>query len=419
MAQTWDRLRVWQEALAAMPEGDWLWHLGPGCFIATPDVDIRSLGPFSGDMVVGGDGGGFGLDSFLLRNTPETRLFLERAAKLRSLLGSEEEALVILLTAELIRLEVRPRRQFASLYDPTSPAPPETAYQPGDLVAQIPGWHASHLLLLQKLTAPARKAAPPQQGPEHCTYCVQALGDNMAHVHFLRKLAQRHPERRFVHQAQAHYLPQLQEMAEDLPNLSLEPMRRVEAGAVDGWKNTERHWETHPLRDQYAAFFIDFFRHLAGRMGLESPIEKPEDLLFDYPALQKPTPLDAPFDFLVVNSTPLSGQLSDASGMDALIAELAARYKVVVTQPTPVPGVVCTQDHGLSVSGIGRLSTLCKHIVMISTGSSWGTFNVWNIDSIAFRVILIDREQIGLSKNTVQAATISAARLLLQEKGLL
>jgi hypothetical protein len=196
-------------------------------------------------------------------------------------------------------------------------------------------------------------------------------------------------------------------------------MQRVDMGSIDGWKNAELYYETHPKRNEYAAFYIEFFKRLAGRMGLESPIETPADLLFDYPALQKPTALDSPFDFLIVNSTPGSNQFTDTTGLDGLIGELAARYKVIVTQPTAVSGVLCTQDHGLSVSGIGRLSTFCKYIVMISTGSSWATFNVWNVDSIAFRLILLERETIGLTKNTAQAATVGAAASILKQAGLL
>jgi hypothetical protein len=439
MATAWDRLRVWQEGLRQIKPGDWMWFLGPGCVIAELDFDWRSLGPAAGDLIIGADQAGFNFESFLLRSTPEAHLFLQRVRKLEGTVATENEAMTVLIRAELIAADIRPRRALASRFSPPTPTPTPTstptqtpthtqpeveaaqnAYQIGDLVLQFPTWDIGSFALLHDVTAPYRRAAAaPRPGRIHRTYCIHALGDNMAHLHLLRQLAIRHPEHRFIHQCVTQHLGQLAEMTEDLANISLEPMHRVDLGAIDAWKNAQCAWETHALRCDYAAYFIHFFKQLARRMGLESPIETAEDLLFDYPALQKPTPLDSPFDFLVVNSTPLSGQLSRDTDLDGLIAELAAQYSVIVTQPSAVPGVVCTRDHGLSVSGIGRLSTFCKYIVMISTGSSWGTFNVWNKDSVAFRLILIDNERIGLSKNTVQANTVDSARLLLQEAALL
>jgi len=424
-ATTWDRLRVWQEGLQQIKPGDWMWYLGPGCVIADLDFDWRSLGPAAGDLIIGADQTGFNFESFLLRSTPQAHLFLQRVGKLKGTVVTANEAMTVLIRAELITADIRPRRALASLFSTDTQAEPDPAavqstYQVGDLVLQFPSWEQSSLALLHHVTEPFRRAAAaPRPGKIHRTYCIHALGDNMAHLHLLRKLAVRHPGHRFIHQCMPAHLGQLTEMSEDLANIALEPLHRVDLGAIDCWKNSECFWETHPLHYEYAGFYIDFFKRLAGRMGLESPIETPEDLLFDYPALQKPTPLDSPFDFLIVNSMPLSGQLSRDTNMDGLIAELAARYTVIVTQPSAVPGIVCTQDYGLSVSGIGRLSTFCRYIVMISTGSSWGTFNVWNKDSVAYRLILIDNERIGLSKNTEQADNVDGATLLLQKAGLL
>ncbi len=424
---TWDRLRVWQEGLRHAKTGDWMWFMGPGCFIVNLDLDWRSLGPTEGDLIIGADERGLNFESFLLRSTRESILFLERVRKLFGTVATESEAMTVLIRAELIRADIRPKRQLASLVPPSAEiasdgGAQQNVYQSGDFILQLPPWEPKTINLLYNISKPHRGGAgagAAKGGRVHRTHCIQALGDNLAHLHFLRKLAVSYPDHRFIHQCMPQHLPQLAEMIEDLGNISLEPMQRVDLGSIEAWKNAEFVWETHPLRNAYAEFYIEFFRYLARRMGLESPIEKPEDLLFDYPALKKPTALDAPFDFLIVNSMPLSGQFRDTTSMDGIIAALAARYTVIVTQPTPVPNVVCTQSHGQSVTGIGRLSTLCKYIVMISTGPSWTTFNIWNVDSIAFRLILIDPERIGLSKNTVQASTVAAAEIALKEAGLL
>jgi len=423
--QTWDRLRVWQEGLRQVKAGDWMWYLAPGCLIANPDLDWRSLAPFEGDLVISGEKWQINFDSFLLRSTPESHALLERALKLRAVLGNEIDAMVVLIVAETIKVDIRPRRQLASLLAADlgkDPQPPATncAYRVGDFALQSHIWHTDGYRLLGELTAPSRRAAgAPREGKRHRTHCVNALGDNMAHVHFLRKLAQRYPDHHFAHQVLPEHLRQLSEMTEDLANISLEPLHRVEMGSIDAWKNAALYWQSHRSYRVYADFYVDFFRQLAGRMGLDSPIVTPRDLLFDYPALLKPTPLDGPFDFLVVNSTPGSNQFTDGTSLDVLIEELASRYKIVVTKPTAVRGVPCTQDQNLSVSGIGRLSMLCRNIVMVSTGASWGTFNVWNAETVDFRLILIQDETIGLSKNTEQAASVAEAIAALRGRKLL
>lgn len=419
---SWDRLRVWREGLRQVETGGWMWFLGAECLIANPDIDWRSLGPFDGDLVIGGERWHLNYESFFLRSTPETHEFLARAAKLKAVLGTDLDAMTVLIVAETIRADIRPRRQLASLLpaDAERQARPATdVYSAGDFVVQSGLWKTDGFRLIDQLTREARMAPTLETENTHRTHCVHGLGDNMTHLHFLRKLALRYPDHRFTHQALPMHVWQLSEMIEDLDNIDLKPFERVEPFSIDAWKNARLFWKEHPQARHFAEFYIDFFANLARRMGLQSPIETPEDLLFDYPALLKPTPLDAPFDVLVVNSLPASNQFTDQTSLDGMIAALAARHRVVVTRPVDVPGVCCTQSERLSVTGIGRLSMLCKTIVMVSTGSSWGTFNVWNRDSIDYRVILIDDETIGLSKNTVQARTVDDAGKLLRQRGIL
>ena len=126
-------------------------------------------------------------------------------------------------------------------------------------------------------------------------------------------------------------------------------------------------------------------------MGLGSPFRHVTDLLFDYPALLDPIngAGKCEWDFLVVNSRPCSGQFmayDRVEYMTPLIGKLLAKgYSVVTTQKTEKDDewskagrYACTVDHELSISAIGRLSLQCRHHVMVSTGPSWPTFNIWN-----------------------------------------
>lgn len=267
----------------------------------------------------------------------------------------------------------------------------------------------------------------------HCTHCAARLGDNLHHLHFLRKLAEKYVDHRFVHFAHPQYLGQLEEIIWDQPRISLLPLFRShdpnwliaqppwEFRSINAWKNAGGYWACHPDRLEYVTFMVLWFRYLAERMELESPIKCAADLLFDYPALRSTTQSGKEdFDFLIVNSPALSGQAMnyDLEEMDDLILELAAKYTVITTHKRAIP-VRCTADEGLTVTGIGRLAQNCRFIVMVSTGPSWMTFNIWNSNTVKSRIVIIDNEVLNLAPNTIHASSISAVRETLMKQGLL
>ena len=251
------------------------------------------------------------------------------------------------------------------------------------------------------------------------TFSDVRLGDNLAHLHFLRKVAQANPDVTFEHAAHLCYLPQLIDVVADLPNIVLRDVRYIEKKrAINSWKNAGRFWERHELRNDYGAFMVAFFDKLAAEMGVANPIKTPADLLFDYPAI-KDTAAE-PFDFLVVNSEPMSGQWRsmDIGDVDQLAIDLSLRHKVVTTRPVR-PFIPCTQRTNVSVTGIGGISRFCKCVVMISTGPSWITFNVWNQKTVKLRIVFLEEERVELSPNTHTTNRVEVARELLREKCLL
>lgn len=265
----------------------------------------------------------------------------------------------------------------------------------------------------------------------HRTHCALRLGDNLLALHLLRGFVIVHPERRFVHYAHLQYVSQLIEVVCDLPNLQVCDLESVSnpaphwemeprqlLGSVDLWKNAGGFWERHPLRMDYAQFALALGVKVGAELGLTSPWRVPADLLFDYPALQAGKA--KPFDVLVVNSAPQSGQVGfNPAEMAGLVKELAQRYVVVTTAPTGIPGVGCTMHHGMTVTGVGILSRFCRVIVMVSTGPSWPTFNVFNRQSVEHRVILLENERVELAPNSVHVSNAAEARTVLQLRGVL
>ncbi len=264
----------------------------------------------------------------------------------------------------------------------------------------------------------------------HRTHCAVRLGDNLAHLHFLRAAAKAHPDRRFVHYAHLQYLPQLIEVVSDIPNLQICDLETVEYGSgdfwsmkphpllrsVDAWKNAEGRWENDSLRNDYANCMFRHFCGLQCRMGLQwAP---PESFLFNYPALKAYAV--PPFDCLIVNSPPMSGQMPmfHVEQMDALVAELAAKHSCITTARTR--HCPCTQDKNMTVTQIGAASRFCKWIVMVSTGPSWTTFNVHTEETCKFRLILNGAERVNISAGPTEYATnVTEARAVLRVRGIL
>ncbi len=265
----------------------------------------------------------------------------------------------------------------------------------------------------------------------HRTHIALRLGDNLAHLHFLRALARAYPDHKFLHYAHQQYLPNLIEVVSDVTNIQLADLESVDDGSssdywsmkphqllrsVDAWKNADGRWERDEHRNDYSNFMFRHFCGLACRMGFS--FVPPESFLFDYPALQRYKYPE--FDCLIVNSAPQSGQMPkfNPEQMDALVAELVRKGLSCVTT-SPTPHCFSTIQKMMTVTQIGALSRFCKYIVMVSTGPSWCTFNVWTNQSCKFRLVMNGDERVNIAANTEHASTVAEARAVLRVRGIL
>jgi hypothetical protein len=271
--------------------------------------------------------------------------------------------------------------------------------------------------------------APPV-GRVIATYNAYHLGDNLLSLHFLRALAKAHPALTFVHGAPENYLPQLAPLTADLKNLSvvsMGPALRSAAGTAEAlnlWIGHNGFFYGQPDRHDFVAVYLRFFARTAFLLGLPSPFTTARDLLFDYPALYDlPVKITGTEErVLVINSAPQSGQFRsyDPISFDRLVQDLRYAGHIVVTTAPSLYASFCTQDTGMDITAIGRLSQTATAIIGVPTGPIWPTFNIWNADTIKLRLLLLDTEQVNiLPQSTVHANSLALVPEILAERGLL
>jgi hypothetical protein len=263
-----------------------------------------------------------------------------------------------------------------------------------------------------------------------CTFENHNLGDQLIFLHLLRALAKANPSQIFWHFTHASHASQLGAVVMDLPNIEIFSFESVqwrenERKAVNVWKNADDFWVRSKNRWDWSTFTIEHHQHIAGLMGLRSPISIREELLFDYPALN-PNNIGGMYfyDFLFVNSEPCSGQFGPmkehGSGyLDDFIKRVGRKHKVITTNP--VLGVECTRDTKKTITDIGRLSLLCHHHIMIATGPMWTTLNTTNHhhSNGRKRIVLLDNsEHLDLPRITQCGNLAEVEKIAKQEQWL-
>ena len=134
------------------------------------------------------------------------------------------------------------------------------------------------------------------------TYNEYHLGDQLIHLHYLRKVCKENPHLDFTHHCQEQYHAQLLPLTEDAPILLRD--LHIPPGAFNSWIGYKNFFYNHGARRDWVVFHQSWFDYLSDRLEVANPIACKEDFLFDYPALGAPTQYE--FDYLLINSPPAS-----------------------------------------------------------------------------------------------------------------
>ena len=236
------------------------------------------------------------------------------------------------------------------------------------------------------------------------TYNEYHLGDNLVHLNYLRRACRENPDLEVVHHCNPAHVGQLMPLTEgvaiQLADLYVPP------GAINAWIGTDNFYYEHPQRNDWVNFHLAWFDRLSSVMEISNPMACREDFLFDYPALH--CVFADPFDYLIINSPPNSGQLPDYTPdfFNKRVRNLVNDgVKVVTTAPTGM--CPCTLDHHFTVTDIGVLSKYVKHIEGVATGPMWTTFTIFNVNKVLSRTFYCAHQSVNLTDNTITKHSIS------------
>ena len=230
------------------------------------------------------------------------------------------------------------------------------------------------------------------------TYNEYHLGDQLVHLHYLRKVCENHPHLEFTHHCNPKHHEQLRPLIEDMP-IEISDLY-IPPGAINAWIGHANFFYEHPDRADWVKFMLAWFERLSFVLEVPSPIACREDLLFEYPLLNEP--LYAQFDYLIINAAPASNQLPKYTPefFNNRVRDLLnAGHTVITTNPTGM--CTSTLEMQMDVTRIGALSKGCKFIEGVATGPMWTTFNVFNLDTVVRRTFYCAHQTVNLTNNTI------------------
>jgi len=224
------------------------------------------------------------------------------------------------------------------------------------------------------------------------------FGDNLTHIHYLRLLAINNSSYTFHHFAKESYLSDLAYYTRDIKNIFYYDLDYCPFYSIDAWKNYNRFFEKHKEKQDFVKLYIDFFDFFSNKLNINSPIKSKTDLIFDSTLFYDKSILLPQYDWLIVNSLPLSGQFKlDIKKMDAFCIEISKKCNIITTRK--VDNLPCTVDFGMSLCDIAALSMNCKYHLMVSTGPSWLVLNTFNCANSKGIFLLLDSEMVKFSNN--------------------
>jgi len=249
------------------------------------------------------------------------------------------------------------------------------------------------------------------------THIEYHLGDNISHLHYIKKVALLNPSLYFEHYLKPNYINELSPYIKGLHNVKILSLYKKPIYSQNAWKNYKNIWLLRNKDESFTDFYIRYFNELSKRLKIKNPIIYKEDFIFDNPVISKDG-IFKKYDFLIVNSEPLSGQFNySTEELNKLIADLSVKYSIITTKK--LNGFDCTLDFGYGLNEIAIQSLYCKYHLMIATGPCWLVLNKTNCHKSSGIFLLGEEEVINFSNNMNTFASIKELKNALLNKKIL
>jgi len=208
------------------------------------------------------------------------------------------------------------------------------------------------------------------------------LGDCVHTMHYIRRLFLYYPDLVIDFYIKPEYIKEItlliDDVMKDRVNIFDVNNYQDDMAGVNAWYGELGEKLVLMSSIPHDIFFIKWFKTVSDKLGLVNPFQRPEDFLMDNNNILKPNGLSKRYNFLIVNSTALSGQIADDDFlMGEIIDYLAQSYQIITTKKYKEHP--CTLDNNLALVDIANISLGCTGIISIATAPLILCLNKWTL----------------------------------------
>jgi hypothetical protein len=210
------------------------------------------------------------------------------------------------------------------------------------------------------------------------------LGDSIFNIHYMNQYYNQ--DYKFNYYVNPVYFDELKNHIKN-PNINLLPIDQSNSSFYNMWIGHNRFfWEWTSKSNLYDIMFVDYFNLVSNHLGIECRINNKYDMLFDNSNFK--VSVDGNFDYLIINSVPLSGQFTYVENDFINLCDFFTEKNISFITTKKVKNYKCTLDYNMSIVDIGNLSNQCKNIIGVNTSPIITTFTKQNIETVNNRFIL-------------------------------
>ena len=207
------------------------------------------------------------------------------------------------------------------------------------------------------------------------------------------------------------YIPQMKELCPEVEFVPAEPNYGKDMWIANG--RFAQQGVNYSGQVQIMDFVMDFLNAHCREEGITPPYRSTHDMLWRSRSILEPVQAK-PFDILVVNCDPLSGQAPNysRSEVDGLLLQLVAKgHRVLCTNATNA-----APWGNFTIREIANLSTRAKCILGVASGPIFPTFNIWNTH--VPRYVWLDPMRLSFGDTKIRhSANAETMRVQLLEDG--